>query len=331
MRKFMPFIVLLSVGLYLGCGGDDGGDNGTNHNDTTPRLTVNTTVTDYLLDDALASAWDSVDSITVDVSCGNPPAKLIPSTAQAITSNVMVKAVNRSDSLYLWLRWTDATFSVWPSAYTITDTTPSLTISSSPESGQEDQMYVMFDGAPDGGWDVWNWRVLTTGAGGLAEGMTWNNDTLITDANGTGANLKVEFENSNCNYCHKDTCEFNGYVLLMDDAIKNGDPVWWKSTHGWEIGQKIPGFRIDTSLTAPYRNDEIRGSRWDTRAVSDYDSTVTEYTLVLCRKMNTGFTEDIDFTSVDSVKVQLGVLDEQHLFTTGSNYRGFSEEFWIIF
>ncbi|RKX28887.1 MAG: hypothetical protein DRP47_03195 [Candidatus Zixiibacteriota bacterium] len=337
MKKLIPILILLSVGLYLGCGGDD--DNGVTPPVTNLRLVVDTTVTDTLLTDALADAWDTVDSLLIDVSGGNPPAKVIPPIAQAIPSDVQIKAISRNDSLYLWLRWTDATFSVWPSVYTISEIEPLRFENRLYKHAKEDQIYVMFDGAPGGGWDVWNWRVLTTGAGGLAEGLTWDNNTLTTD----NGNLKVAYDNgsptgNDPDYCHKDTCEFDGHILLMEDKIHYNDPItvgndttYWKATDGWIVGQKIPGFYIDTSLTASYRSDETRGSRWDTRAVSNYESSTTQYTLVLCRKMNTGFAEDIDLTAVDSVKVQIGILDNQQDFILGSSNRGFSEQFWIIF
>jgi len=65
--------------------------------------------------------------------------------------------------------------------------------------------------------------------------------------------------------------------------------------------------------------------------VSDYDSGLGEYTLVLYRKLHTDYSEDINLSTMDSVKVQLGILNNQELFTTGSNNRNFSEEFWVIF
>jgi len=51
----------------------------------------------------------------------------------------------------------------------------------------------------------------------------------------------------------------------------------------------------------------------------------------MVRKLNTGYTDDFDLSTLDSVKVQLGILNNQASFTTGSNNRGFSEEFWLIF
>ena len=137
----------------------------------------------------------------------------------------------------------------------------------------------MFDGAPGGGWDVWNLRVLTTGAGGLAEGLTWDNNTLTTD----NGNLKVAYDNgsptgNDPDYCHKDTCEFDGHILLMEDKIHYNDPItvgndttYWKATDGWIVGHKIPA---GTGLRE--YNDIIVGSKEEYESVMESASDIEE-------------------------------------------------------
>ena len=89
----------------------------------------------------------------------------------------------------------------------------------------------------------------------------------------------------------------------------------------------MPGWLIDSSFAS--RTDEVRGSRWDIRAVSVYDNDAAQYRVVLCRKLNTGFSDDIDLAAADSVEVKVGIFDNQEAFTPGSN-RGFSDDFWIL-
>jgi hypothetical protein len=103
--------------------------------------------------------------------------------------------------------------------------------------------------------------------------------------------------------------------------------VHWYQTTGWVVDQKIQGWYIDGS--ASDKTEAQRGSRWDIGAYSAY--TNNTYSLVMVRKLNTGYNDDFDLSTLDSVKVQLGILNNQESFTTGSSNRGFSEEFWLIF
>ncbi|MBU8932472.1 MAG: hypothetical protein KOO62_00550 [candidate division Zixibacteria bacterium] len=345
MKRLFPILVLFSVVLYIGCGGDDDNGGGTGPTTTIPSLQVNTTVTADLTGNALAAAWNTVDSLIVDVSGSKPPSKVVPSQALVYTPEVTVKAVQRDDTLFLWLRWTDTTHSVWPSVYTINSAVPLRFNERSPlDEGAEDQMYVMFDGAPGGNWDVWNWRVVTTGGAHFAEGASWSGSALTNDAKGTGASFVIARENQpiagdDPTYAHEDTSDFHGYLLFDTAKISRSDTiitadedtVFWHETSKWEIGQKIPGFYIDNSINAPGITEGNLGSRWDIRTVSHYDSSSTQYTLVLHRKLDTDYNEDIDLSAVDSVKVRLGILNDERYLITGSANRGFSEEFWIKF
>jgi hypothetical protein len=108
-----------------------------------------------------------------------------------------------------------------------------------------------------------------------------------------------------------------------DDTI----PIFFYNTTGWELGQIVPGWLINSSFAS--LPDSARGSRWDIKAVSAYDQDMNKYHVVLACELNTGFDDDLDLSALDSVKVNIGFFDSQEDFTPGSN-RGFSDFFWII-
>ncbi|MFH2050204.1 MAG: ethylbenzene dehydrogenase-related protein [bacterium] len=336
MKRLIFVFAILSMGLIWGCGGDDGG--GTTPVVVPPRIEVTTNTTGLDLVDPLDSDWGTIDSVTVDVTQGIPPAKINPSLAASVTDEVKVKAAIRNDSLFMWFQWVDATNDIWPDNWNITSANPLMFERSLFD--HEDQMFALFYNTVDQDWDVWNWRVITTGTENFAEGMSWNSPDLTVDANGTASTMKVAFDNKTGGFqqpefVHQDTCEFTDPILLLTDAISRNtwifrtvdDSVHWYQTTGWQVDQKIQGLYIDGS--ASDKTEAQRGSRWDIGAYSAYSNNT--YSLVMVRKLNTGYTDDFDLSALDSVKVQVGILNNQESFTTGSSNRGFSEYFWLIF
>jgi len=336
MKWLISVLMILSLALIWGCSSDDNG--GTDPVIGPPRVQVATSVAGYALNDPQASDWGLVDSVSVDVAVDIPPAKLNPSLATAVTDLVKVKAATRDDSLFIWLQWVDNTNDVWPNNWNITSSSPLMFERSLFDF--EDQMYVMFSNPTTQDWDVWNWRVITTGAENFGEGMTWNSPTLTVDSNGTAQTMKVAFDNKNGQFqqpefVHPDTSEYTNPILLLEDAISRNDwifrseddSVHWYQTTGWAVNDNIHGWYIDGS--ASDKTEAQRGSRWDIGAYSDYSTGM--YSLVMVRKLNTGYEEDLNLSTLDSVKVKLGILNDQESFTTGTGDRGFSEDFWLIF
>jgi len=359
MKKLIPISAVLLLGLWIGCGDDE--PNGPEE-PTAVRVIADTTVSAPTLSSADEQVWASVYSFRVGVSQGNRP-KLRPPEAAAIPLDIYVQAIKKADNLYLRLQWSDTSFNAYPNRFKVKAVyTGGLLpyvefenelVSAPPD---EDQIFVMFDGLPKGGFDVWNWRVLTTGGAGLGKGYSYTDtligdmliqDTLIEDAVGTAGD-SVAIENlavsQQPTYAHMYTSEFHGYILYVDSAVHREeaiDSIWdsqtqdwmlifFPNTTGWDIGQVVPGWLINPSF-ASLDNVE-RGSRWDIRAVSVYDSLEYQYRVVLCRELNTEFSvdEDIDLSAMDSVKVKIGIYDNQDSFGMGSSNRGFSDDFWII-
>ena len=336
MKRLIFVFTILSMGLIWGCGGDDGGPGPDPTPSTRIQVTTNTAGLD--LNDPLDSDWGTIDSVTVDVSQDIPPAKLNPSLAATVTNEVKIKAAIRSDSLFMWFQWVDTTNDVWPNNWKISKNDFPMDFDSS-LFDFEDQMYALFYDNAGSSWDVWNWRVITTGAVNFAEGMNWINQVLTSNEGGTINPLPVALRNKKSGfrfplYVSSDTSEFTESILFFEDALSENDTIFWPDdttfwykTTGWQIDQKIPGWVIFGSVLD--KTEAQRGSRWDIGAYSAY--TNNTYSLVMVRKLNTGYTDDFDLSTLDSVKVQLGILNNQASFTTGSNNRGFSEEFWLIF
>jgi hypothetical protein len=193
----------------------------------------------------------------------------------------------------------------------------------------------MFSGLADNGWDAWHWRVLTTAIKensggqleGFAEGKTLRDGSLTTD----GGNVVIALRNlplgggfEQPTKMHKDSSAFTGFILLLDDSVD------LRSTSGgWSIGQFIPGWRIDSTVAGSTK-DATRLSRWDTRAVADWSDGADQYTLVLCRALETGFEDDL--VMADSAKVRVGITNNlDFAFDQGSTKQGFTPEFWVIF
>jgi hypothetical protein len=295
------------------------------------------------------TVWNSVDSVMVGVSAANTP-KVVPGAKiTAVPSEVKVQAIAKNDTLYLRLRWADPTFSAYPHLDTVSNISP-LTFERD-VLAQEDQAFVMFEDATLG-YDVWGWQVLRTGGLGLGKGYTYSDGVLTPDANGTSV-LPTASENNEQGftspiYMSGDTSEFNGYVLylppngntvLFSDSMRTDTTdvggqqvittVTFGQSTGWSLGQKLPGYVLDSSVVASWRTDVQRGSILDIRTTDSYSGG--GYSLVMKRAMNTGYEDDLDMVPLDSVKVVIGLFDNQDSFTTGGTRRGFSAPFWIIF
>ncbi len=359
MQKCIPILVLLIIGLIAGCGGDD---NGTGNGDTgPPRVVANTSLGQPpSIDDPNDVRWDSVGTVTIGVAQGAP--KIAPEMSATVPPDVKVQAAQLGEFLYLRLKWQDGDHSTWPNYYSVTDTgaeTPNLrpiefTHEQLPPA-HEDQAFVMFKFPESDDWDVWNWRVLTTGAGRLAEGYRFINNALDRDDDGS-----KELEVAPINPGDSVTLKHPRYLHKMLSAFEDPifyitDTVWTRSvvdtlfdttviptvppdtlfdtvlitplhTRGWTKAQKVPSHLIDSSVAS--ESDDSRGSRWDIRATDAYNN---EYTLVMRRKLNTGYADDLNLLAVDSVQVKIGFLDNQEDLMESTSNRGFSQIFWLIF
>jgi len=352
MKKFIPILAVLSLGLWIGCGGDDDGTNGPPPPPSVVRVIADTTVDAPTLSSADEQVWSSVDSFQVDVLQENAP-KPIPPVSAAIPTEIYVQAIKKADNLYLRLQWSDPTFNAYPDHFEVEEIVTGGFLPYAVFTNQflaipyEDQLFVMFDSLPDGSYDVWNWCVLTTGGAGLGKGYTYKEQDIEPTADAIGvAGDSVAIENlatsGQPDYAHKNTSDFHGYILDVDSAVHREEVLdslyddvtqqWYHvhfyETTGWDSAQIVPGWLINRNFAS--LDDSLRGSQWDIKAVSVYDDVAAQYRVVLCRKLDTDFSDDIDLSDMDSVEVKIGIYDNQREFKTGSPKRGFSDNFWII-
>lgn len=324
MKKLIPFLLIFSMVLWTGCGDDE---DPVGPGDTTPSVRANTTAAGPNFSSVDEAVWATVATTALDISTANAPKPAVGKIA-AVSDSIYVQAIRTDDSLFLRLRYSDPTFSVWKDHYATISSTPPINFVHNDLGYDEDQVYVMFDDGNDG-WDVWNWRVLTTGEGGLAEGMTYTGGVLATDE-GT---ITVAITNPGLGgspqptYVHVDTSDFHGYVLVRDlDSLTE----LYVNTTGWTVGQMVPGWIIDRFLKNDEDQSVRRKSRFDIRAVSDYDEGAEEYVVVLGRALATGYDDDLDMSELTSVRTMIGQFDNQDVFSVGGTGRGFTVEFNLI-
>ncbi|MCH7948508.1 MAG: hypothetical protein IIC66_11995 [candidate division Zixibacteria bacterium] len=188
----------------------------------------------------------------------------------------------------------------------------------------EDQLYILFSGLPNSAYDVWNWRSLETAPAGLAEGKTLINDTvLVTDSGAQQVawdNIKI---NTRPKWAHKDSSAFTGEVLYIEDTSGFDR---YTSDPNWVTGHIIPGFYIDTIVRNTVQS--FPESRWDIFTVSSFDDLNNTITVVLKRKLDTGWSEDL--VLVDSVQFRIGLFDNQSDFKLAGSKRGYTDLFWLI-
>lgn len=325
MKKLLALLLLSVTLIFAGCGGDDGGGGGV----VVPTMSANKTVGSPSLTNPNDTKWSSVATTAFDISGLYAPKLAVPKSA-AVSDSVWVQAIVSNDSLFVRVIWDDDDYSIWRDYFSITDTSKPMSFVHNESIANEDQLMLMFDGAPDGGWDCWNWRSLTTGAANLAEGYRYN-DSLIRDAGAVTASNQNQglLGSSQPTYVHEDTSSFTGSILPLNQIANFTTDTTNYGTYinlsgGWAVGQRIPGWIIDTD--ARDRSEVARSSRLDIGATSSYSDVTNRYTVVLVRKLNTGFPDDVDLSALTSVKFKIAILNNQSTFTTGSSNRGFTKD-----
>lgn len=324
MKKI--FLVGVAVGLmsWLGCGGDDPPNGPVEPTIITVTAATSATAPERILADD--QFWAGIDpkNVPMVASQFSSANKRRPSSALAVADGVGVKAmVVGGTDLYLRLTWVDAISDRWPGQWEVTsfDTLPPDTLAHFTQdnlSSREDQAMVMFKGDSDLGWDVWHWRMTTTGAGYLAEGAVLNGSVLTVDAGD-------EIADSNK---HE-----GGWPLYMHPEGPNNQHWWLYADNtaamvfdsAWSMGDLVPGWTIDGGLYL--ETPDTRGDRWDVGAFSRFSSE--EYTLVLHRALNTGHETDLDLSG--TIDVRIGITNNGDFsFTSGGTQQGFSNTFRLV-
>ncbi|MCK4461343.1 MAG: hypothetical protein KAW46_06035 [candidate division Zixibacteria bacterium] len=329
MKKLIVAAMALSTMFFVGCGGDDD-DNG--NGDTTITVTADTTAapaSPLVYNDAV---WTSVASTSIPISTSGSlpvsPGKspLGPSKALAAPSSVDLQAIKKDGRMYLRFQWNDYSLSMQRDNWAISDL-DNYNFALDTSYG-EDQLWISFEGLPSGGWDTWNWRVLTTGQVNRAEdGTVIDGDTTWDEGTNPSAYPNSDNDPYRPVKIHGDEWQFTGDVLLQSEtvAVMEG----YAGRNNWTKGQTVPGWYINDLNDW----DSDNSSRWDVQAVYNYDPGIGgpgRYTVVLARDLSGG-AEDLDMSETGRVKARIGIFDDYDYLESvgGDTKRKFSGDFWL--
>ncbi|MBD3256959.1 hypothetical protein GF377_00905 [candidate division GN15 bacterium] len=329
LKKSGLFVVVILAAFALwSCGGDDD-DNGTDPGPTTPRVTA---VSAASAPNTVNSAqWNNATETQIEITAISFTPKIAGprSSVLATTDSIGVKAMVFNNTLYMRFDWADATDDHWPRRFEMTGwSEPSpgdslLLFLQDTLTQFEDQLLMMFQ-ENDSTWDCWNWRRVTTGGGGLAEGMNIVNDVIDVDENLSSAAV-VRSNAINTQepiYMQPDSSDRTDAYLLYESAKDTLD----RESGGWTVGQLLAGVIVDSTLKSTPGN---RNSQWDVDAVSTYAGG--RHTVVLSRPLNTGHQDDMVFGPDQLVVVRLGVTNNANFsLTTGNTNQGFSQDFELL-
>ena len=315
--------VILSFAVCSGCSSDDPAPTEPPPPPPPVRVVANTTVSAPTLSSVDEAVWDNVTEFVLDISSSNSP-KLPAPAASAVSDSVYVKAIVSGGELYLRVEFDDKNLNLLKFPYVLQEG-GFLNFVADPTSF-EDQLYIMFSGLPNSAYDVWNWRSLETAPAGLAEGKTLINDTiLVTDSGFQVVALPNPVFNAWPKWAHKDSSDFTGQILYVEDTSGFGRYV---ADPNWTVGDVIPGYYIDSAVGSRVQDPAYAQSRWDIFTVSSFDDLNEKITVVLKRKLNTTYSQDL--VMADSVQFRIGLFDNQDKFTLGGSRRGYTDLLWLI-
>ena len=320
MKKLIPMAVILSFAVCSGCSSDDPAPTEPPPPPPPVRVVANTMAGTPTLSSVDEAVWDNVTEFVLDISSSNSP-KLPAPAASAVSDSVYVKAIVSGGELYLRIEYKDNDLNLLKNHNSITGDPTNVNFKTNAEA-HEDHLLVLFSGLPNNASDVWNWRSLETAPAGLAEGYRLINDTLVRDLGGQVVAWPNFPIGGRPIWVHKDGAAFTGEILYIEDRDSTskhiGDP--------WDSSQVVPGYYIDTNVRS---NVQITPqSRWDIFTVSSFDDLNEKITVVLKRKLNTGWSEDL--AMADSVQFRIGLFDDQDDFYLGGSRRGYTDLLWLI-
>ncbi len=329
MKKLFVSAIALSALLWIGCGDDD--DNGDD-GDNLITVTASTLIAPAMPLVCNDTAWDDVTATSISLKTGNPlpvgPVKtpLGPDKSLAVPPSVDLQAIKKDGRLYLRFQWADNSRSIHRDNWELNNT-ETFRFTWYENSRGEDEAIAMFDGAPGGGWDTWNWRLLTTGTYNFAEDYTYRNDSLIVDAGLNPMayqNLPMNFQDpTKPHWVDMTEWEFTGDILWKSN-LKDNDHWVQANASRWTLGQTVPGWYIVDDVDW----ENISESRWDVRTSHYWDEAGEQWTVVMSRTL-LGSSDDVNMTDLTRIKTRIGILDNYTDFNPGSSQRAFSGDFWL--
>jgi hypothetical protein len=335
---------------WLFCGSDNGGTNPTPAPFT--RL-----VAAHHQNPGLSSVdspvWDSIAAGQINIGTDTAYNAGLSATT---SSTANLKALVSGDSLFIRISWTDQTIDnrfgqlhalvnpynpseiIWE----IVDTT---------YVANEDRFYIVFDengtgckrfchgtanaigrkfygGASDVA-DIWHWKAHRTGMAlfttpdtlGFAEDMHITDTMVAPDPQTDPDQDNLYFDNFNLLTGQPRKMHTNGSAFtgpgLVEGSWVNYTAVgqhWIDSTVNPPAGRFLPGYYMKNLTGAD-------GSRWDVRAMADHNGA--NWTVVFCRKLDTGDVGDVDLASATPDSVLMSIAFGNNSGTQHLGYRPF--------
>lgn len=322
MRRFILSALVLFVAVWAGCSSKDEGNPLAPSPPAPPRVVANDSIASPAMLAADEPVWNFVTKYAVDISTLVSPKLPAPSSLTAPDS-VYVQAIVNTFFIYLRVEFADDSLNLLRDYMETRDIAGNFNIM---RFSQEDQVYVMFSGMANDSWDVWNWRSLTTGSAGLAEGFVFDGNSLIVDA---GSEVVAD-----SNFSLPDTL----HPIYVDSAGKTftGQILYkWRLdsflNHAAEYlqsGLVVPGWWVDDSVGYRVSQPGNEQSRWNVFTVHTHNSSTNKTSVVFRRRLYSPYPDDLDL--VDSVKIKIGIYNNQSDFGLAGSRRGFTDEFWLI-
>ncbi|PKK84106.1 MAG: hypothetical protein CVT49_04740 [candidate division Zixibacteria bacterium HGW-Zixibacteria-1] len=339
MKKSAILLLIVLLALFIACSDND--DSGTNGNGTTPpvRLVVNTTAQPSPTD--VNVGWGGVDSAVVVIG-GSTTYGINPNLGK---QNVVLKAILRNNILYIRAKWHDATASIWGNH--IRRTALEGNFEQNVYEG-EDKLLMIFDGQNNGdekadcasmchitehyttgggNVDAWKWLATKTSPGLMAEDEWWTDADRLLDSRQPNTYVYRENWNTNTNHAywmHTTGPAYTEPFLYLEDTVAMNPLA------AWDVGDKIPGYGIDSTVRTS--GTRTLSSVWDVTAISEFDSTgdMTNWTwtVVMARATNTGHTDDVNLTDLDSIQVAIAATNNDAVGST-TTHSG-AKPFWLI-
>ncbi len=327
MWRLIQLCAIAALVLVVACSSSDDDSGPTGPSDTRQRVAAYVTTSAPATDDPFDPLWDSVDVDTVPIRRSGA----IINSMKALPTHFELQIIRSTERLFVRCAWADpeSNLRISPCRCISNDGTALFIKDSSEFDFGEDQLLVMFDGAANDGWDTWRWLSYRTGTVGLAEGMIYRNGALIADASSIEVYTNNVVDAGLPTYLSVEGPDFTGDTLYMSEATTD-----WTGFQlsGWTNGQTIPGYLIDSAAARQVKASPQ--SRWDILSAWDYDESSGIHTVVLSRKLNTGFFsgDDVDLTPLDSVAVRIGMLDDlPDLLDNNSSQQAFTSELIVKF
>jgi|GEM_PF-3069714 hypothetical protein len=332
-------LLALMLTLQIGCSSSGGGGNGPTP--TPPVRLVAQVHQDPTLASIDSPVWDSITATTVPVGADSTyNANVLFRT----DFKAYMKALVANDSLFIRVTWADnsqdnrfgriqASWNGINVEWTVTDTTV---------FANEDRFSILIDkggtnhancalmchsvsdtttaghrfyGAVGDNADMWEWKASRTGLANRSDDMHMTTIDVSSDPH-TGTLDQLYFSNFDTflgqpGFMDVDSNAYTGPGLLESRAPSHTfvpysrlqpptGSSWVNFTPNPPVGLFVPGYYI-------YDVSGLHGSRWDVRTISSFDGS--NWTLVFCRALYTGDTDDKDFrhATPDSTLISIAI------------------------